>query len=83
MGSCNFLDQADETSLTLTLIFHLVIGPKEKDGVVDTNLKVYGVANLRICDASVFPDAVSGHPVSFWDKSSTGKGNRELKSSIT
>ncbi|KAL2845044.1 glucose-methanol-choline oxidoreductase [Aspergillus pseudoustus] len=29
--------------------------PHEKGGVVDDRLKVYGVANLRICDASVFP----------------------------
>jgi choline dehydrogenase len=32
--------------------------------VVDPKLKVYGVKNLRICDASIFPDCVSGHPVS-------------------
>ena len=29
--------------------------PKEKGGVVDSKLKVYGVNNLRIVDASVFP----------------------------
>ena len=40
------------------------IGPKDDGGVVDSSLKVYGVSNLRVCDASVFPDAVSGHPVS-------------------
>jgi choline dehydrogenase-like flavoprotein len=29
--------------------------PKEKGGVVDSKLKVYGVNSLRIVDASVFP----------------------------
>ncbi|KAL4862904.1 hypothetical protein BDV12DRAFT_202619 [Aspergillus spectabilis] len=29
--------------------------PKDKGGVVDEELRVYGIRNLRICDASVFP----------------------------
>ena len=32
--------------------------PQEKGGVVGTDLKVYGVGNLRVCDASVFPTHV-------------------------
>ncbi|KAJ4490547.1 hypothetical protein J3R30DRAFT_98178 [Lentinula aciculospora] len=33
----------------------------EDEGVVDSELRVYGVTGLRICDASVFPSMVSGH----------------------
>jgi choline dehydrogenase-like flavoprotein len=29
--------------------------PREDGGVVDASLKVYGTANLRIVDASIFP----------------------------
>jgi choline dehydrogenase-like flavoprotein len=38
--------------------------PKEKGGVVDTELKVYGTANVRVVDASVLPMQVCGHLVS-------------------
>ncbi|TIA91379.1 hypothetical protein E3P81_02033 [Wallemia ichthyophaga] len=35
--------------------------PKELNGVVDSNLKVYGLSNLRIADASIMPLHVSAH----------------------
>ena len=35
--------------------------PLEQGGVVDENLKVYGLANVRVADASVFPISFSAH----------------------
>ena len=35
--------------------------PREKGGVVDTRLRVYGVKGLRIVDASIFPLEPVGH----------------------
>ncbi|XP_044253273.1 glucose dehydrogenase [FAD, quinone]-like [Tribolium madens] len=34
----------------------------EKGAVVDANLRVFGIKNLRVADASVFPFALAGHP---------------------
>lgn len=39
------------------------MGSSPLTSVVDPTLKVHGVKGLRIVDASVFPSAVSGHPV--------------------
>lgn len=38
--------------------------PKEKGGVVDSSLKVYGTSNVRVVDASILPFQVCGHLVS-------------------
>lgn len=41
------------------------MAPLEKGGVVDSHQRVYGIRSLRVCDASTFPELVSGHTVSF------------------
>jgi choline dehydrogenase len=38
--------------------------PRERGGVVDSKLKVYGTSNVRVVDASVFPLQVQGNIVS-------------------
>lgn len=40
------------------------MAPLEDGGVVDPRLRVHGIPNLRIVDASIFPNIVSGHTVS-------------------
>lgn len=37
------------------------MGQDQKDSVVDRRLKVHGVDGLRVADASVFPDMISGN----------------------
>jgi choline dehydrogenase len=40
------------------------MAPLAEGGVVDPYLRVHGVSNLRVVDASVFPTIISGHTVS-------------------
>ncbi len=39
------------------------MAPRAAGGVVDAKLRVYGIGGLRVCDASIFPEIVSGHTV--------------------
>lgn len=39
------------------------MAPASENGVVDSQLRVYGIRGLRVCDASIFPWIVSGHTV--------------------
>ena len=36
----------------------------DEDAVVDSKGRVFGVDGLRVCDASVFPFSIPGHPQS-------------------
>jgi choline dehydrogenase len=53
---------------TLESLYHPTstarMGRREHGGVVDAELRVHGVKNLRVVDASVFPTIPSGHTVS-------------------
>lgn len=40
------------------------MAPLKEDGVVDPYLRVHGISNLRVVDASVFPSIIAGHTVS-------------------
>jgi choline dehydrogenase-like flavoprotein len=54
----------------------------DKFSVVDENLKVYGIECLRIGDASIFPNIISGHthaPCIFFLTFFRFNGGREVK----
>ena len=37
------------------------MGPDPKTSVVDPHLRLHGIQNLRVCDASVFPNLIAGN----------------------
>ncbi|KZT60496.1 GMC oxidoreductase [Calocera cornea HHB12733] len=71
MGDCREEDLSDGdiekwVKRNVETVYHPVctarIGKTAVDSVVDTELRVHGVDRLRVCDASVFPRIISGHP---------------------
>ncbi|KAF5353559.1 hypothetical protein D9756_008091 [Leucocoprinus leucothites] len=58
-------DWVDFIKKNVNLGYHSVgtasLLPRNKNGVVDANLKVYGTSNIRVADASVMPLLVSAH----------------------
>ncbi|KAF2092467.1 alcohol oxidase [Rhizodiscina lignyota] len=60
------LDDAKEHARTNSATEYHPIGtcsmlPRKDGGVVGTDLRVYGTANVRVCDASIFPLHVQGN----------------------
>jgi GMC oxidoreductase len=56
-----------------------VMMPREKGGVLDASLKVYGTLNLRVIDSSVFPLSMSAH-VSLPDSTRLGSRSSRTRS---
>lgn len=50
------------TSTTFHPISTCLMGKTPETGVVDKDLKVFGVTGLRVADASIIPFPLSGHP---------------------
>ena len=68
------LEKADEATLEkevrkrVETLYHPTstarMAPLADGGVVDYHLRVYGIENLRVADASIFPTIMGGHTVS-------------------
>ncbi|KAF8311457.1 alcohol oxidase [Clavulina sp. PMI_390] len=50
-----------DLSTTWHTVGNCAMLPRDKGGVVDNSLKVYGTKNLRVCDISVLPLHVASH----------------------
>jgi len=66
-GCCSDAQLGEWIKGALTSVFHTSstasMLPREKGGVVDPDLKVYGTQNIRVCDLSVLPLHISTHPL--------------------
>lgn len=40
------------------------MGPNPSNSVVDNELRVHGIPNIRVADASIFPININANPVS-------------------
>ncbi|KAG5927765.1 hypothetical protein E4U42_001812 [Claviceps africana] len=70
--SCSNIDAVTDEQLAKYIVeradtvYHPVgtarMGPSPSKSVVDLACRVHGVARLRVVDASIFPEQVSGHP---------------------
>ncbi|KAF8311481.1 alcohol oxidase [Clavulina sp. PMI_390] len=49
------------TGTTWHTVGSCTMAPRDKGGVVDPSLKVYGTKNLRVCDISIIPLHISAH----------------------
>jgi len=68
LGSVSNEDLEEEVRKRIETIYHPTstcrMAPLEEGGVVDARLKIYGLANVRVADASIFPNIIAGHTVS-------------------
>lgn len=70
--SCSDVDALTDEQLSRYMVeraftlYHPVgtarMGPSPSSSVVDLDCRVHGVAGLRVIDASIFPQQISGHP---------------------
>ncbi|KAG6014937.1 hypothetical protein E4U43_005999 [Claviceps pusilla] len=70
--SCSDIDAVTDEQLGKYLVeraftlYHPVgtarMGPSPSNSVVDLACRVHGVAGVRVVDASIFPEQISGHP---------------------
>lgn len=70
--SCSDIDAVTDEQLGRYMIeraftlYHPIgsarMGPSPSDSVVDLDCRVHGVNGLRVVDASIFPEQISGHP---------------------
>ncbi|KIJ46345.1 GMC oxidoreductase [Sphaerobolus stellatus SS14] len=65
IGSLSDEDMEEEIRKRVETLYHPTstcrMAPLEENGVVDSTLKVYGLQNVRVVDASIFPNIIAGH----------------------